>query len=154
MSYDITGNIAVIFDEMQVTATFKKREFVIEVPDDKYPEFIKFETTQDKCDLLNNISVGQEVAVSFNLGGRKWTDPKTQVDKYFNSHHAWKIEGVGQAQPQAAPPQAVAPPVVGQAEEFAMGRGTGSIAPPLPEVTAGGELEDDVPFNKLGDFEQ
>jgi len=28
------------------------------------------------------------------------------------------------------------------------------ITPPLPEVTAGGELDDTVPFNRLGDFEQ
>lgn len=133
MSYDITGKISVIFDEMQVSATFKKREFVIEVEDDKYPEFIKLEAIQDKTDLLNNFSIGQEVAVSFNLKGRKWTDPKTQEVKYFNSHHAWKIEAVGQ-QP-AAPQSYTAPPVV-------------------PEVTAGGELDDTVPFNRLGDFEQ
>jgi len=48
---------------------------------------------------------------------------------------------------QAAPPEAVAPPV-----GFAMGRGTVSITP--PPMTAGGELDDTVPFNKLGDFEQ
>lgn len=109
MSYDITGNIAVIFDEMQVTATFKKREFVIEVIEGVYPELIKFEAIQDKCDLLNNIAVGQEVALSFNLKGRKWNDPKTGVDKYFNSHVAWKIEATQQPE-QAAPPEAVAPP--------------------------------------------
>ena len=111
MSYDIAGKISVIFDEMQISATFKKREFVIEVEDDKYPEFIKFEAIQDKTDLLNSFAIGQEVAVSFNLKGRKWTDPKTQEVKYFNSHHAWKIEAVGQQQP-AAPQSYTAPPVM------------------------------------------
>ena len=132
MTYDITGTIAVIFDEMQVSPTFKKREFVIEVIEGVYPELIKFEAIQDKCDLLNNIAVGQEVAVSFNLKGRKWTDPKTGVDKYFNSHHAWKIEAVGQ--PEAAPPEAAAPPVTDL---------TGVEPPPM---TAGGIEEDDIPF--------
>ena len=141
MSYDITGKISVIFDEMQVSATFKKREFVIEVEDDKYPEFIKLEAIQDKTDLLNNFSIGQEVAVSFNLKGRKWTDPKTQEVKYFNSHHAWKIEAVGEQQP-AAPQSYTAPPEITPAPAI-----TGNNEPPMDE-------SQDIPFNKLGDFEQ
>lgn len=79
-------------DEMQVSPTFRKREFVVEFAENpQYPEFVKFELIQDKCSLLDPIQPGQEIDVHFNLKGRKWTDPKGEV-KYFNSLQAWKIE--------------------------------------------------------------
>ena len=37
-----------IFEEQQVTASFKKREFVVEFAENpQYPEFVKFELIQD-----------------------------------------------------------------------------------------------------------
>ncbi|MEM6525692.1 MAG: DUF3127 domain-containing protein [Bacteroidota bacterium] len=89
---NIKGKILEISDTQQVTNTFKKREFVVEYADNpQYPEFIKFELIQDKCDLLNNFNVGDDLDVHFNLKGRKWTDPKGEV-KYFNSLQAWRLE--------------------------------------------------------------
>jgi len=88
---EIKAKIQTIFPSQQVTASFKKREFVVEYADNpQYPEFIKFECIQDKCDQLDGFSEGQEVIVAFNLKGRKWTDPQG-VDKYFNSLQAWRI---------------------------------------------------------------
>ena len=82
---NIKGKIIEIGSTQQVTNTFKKREFVVEYSDNpQYPEFIKFEMIQDKCDLLDGFKVGDELDVHFNLKGRKWTDPKGEV-KYFNS---------------------------------------------------------------------
>jgi len=49
--------------------------------------------------------------VSFNLKGRKWTDPKGEV-KYFNSLQAWKVDsasGASAAGPEGAPPPAEEP---------------------------------------------
>ena len=91
---NIKGKILELKDIVQVTDTFKKREFIVEFAENpQYPEFIKFELIQDKCDLVDNLSVGQEVEVHFNLRGRKWTDPKGEV-KYFNSLQAWRIDPV------------------------------------------------------------
>ncbi len=88
---DIKAKITKIFPSQQVSATFRKREFVVEYAENpQYPEFIKFECIQDKCDQLDSFSEGQVVNVSFNLKGRKWTDPQG-VDKYFNSLQAWRI---------------------------------------------------------------
>ena len=56
----------------------------------QYPEFVKFELIQDKCDLLDSYEVGQELEVHFNLKGRKWVDPQGQT-KYFNSLQAWRL---------------------------------------------------------------
>ena len=89
---NLTGKLLEIFDEVQVTDSFKKREFVIEYAENpNYPELIKFELTQDRCDLLNSIKIDEEVEVWFNIKGRKWTDPKGEV-KYFNSLQAWKLQ--------------------------------------------------------------
>jgi len=99
---DITGKIVEISSTQQVTATFQKRELVVEYAENpQYPEFIKFELIQDKCALLDSYQVGQEIKVHFNLKGRKWTDPQGQV-KYFNSLQAWRIED-GNAAVAAAP---------------------------------------------------
>ena len=82
-----------------MTETFRKREFLVEYADNpQYPEFIKFELVQDRCDLLDDFKVGQEVEVHFNLRGRKWTDPKGEV-KYFNSLQAWRIDPVSSEAP-------------------------------------------------------
>jgi len=91
---NVTGKIVEILEVQQVSATFKKREFVIEYAENpQYPEFVKFETIQDKCAMLDNLSNGDEVSVEFNLKGRKWTDPQGAT-KYFNSLQAWKISQV------------------------------------------------------------
>jgi hypothetical protein len=94
---NITGKITAIFDVAQINETFKKREFVVEYSDNsQYMEYIKFELFQDKCDLINDFSVGDEVEIQFNLKGRKWTDPKG-VDKYFNTLQAWKLDKKGES---------------------------------------------------------
>lgn len=91
---DIKGKIIEIYNTSQISDKFQKREFVVEYADNpQYPEYIKFELIQDKCDLLDSFSTGQEVEVYFNLKGRKWTDKQGEV-KYFNSLQAWRIQPV------------------------------------------------------------
>ncbi len=102
---DVKGKIVEISAVQQISDSFKKREFVIEYAENpQYPEFVKFEVIQDKCSLLDNLKEAQEVNVSFNLKGRKWTD-KQGVVKYFNSLQAWKIQAAEstQAAAEAAP---------------------------------------------------
>ena len=94
---NIKGKLINISETNQVSDKFSKREFVVEFAENpQYPEVIQLEFIQDKCDLLDQYSVGQEVDVAFNLKGRKWTNPQG-VDKYFNTLQAWKIEKVGDA---------------------------------------------------------
>lgn len=88
---DIKGKIEKIFSTQQVSQSFRKREFVIEFAENpQYPEYIKLEMIQDKCDQLDQFNEGQTINISFNLKGRKWTDPKGEV-KYFNTLQAWRI---------------------------------------------------------------
>jgi len=108
---NIKGKILELKDTVQVTDTFKKREFIVEYADNpQYPEFIKFELIQDKCDLIDDLKVDQEVDVHFNLKGRKWTDPQGEV-KYFNSLQAWRIDSAvsGPSQETADPGSSAEP---------------------------------------------
>lgn len=125
---EIKAKLLEIFSTQQISQSFRKREFVVEFAENpQYPEFVKFELIQDKCDLLDSMKAGDMVNVSFNLKGRKWTDPQGQV-KYFNSLQAWRI----------TPEQAAAPAAGGN-----------STPPPAatdePEWLASGE-DDDLPF--------
>ncbi len=87
----INGVLLEVFETKQITATFKKREIVVEyVENSQYPEYIKFEIIQDKCDIIDQFSIGQELEIHFNLKGRKWTDPQGKI-VYFNSLQAWKV---------------------------------------------------------------
>lgn len=107
----VKGTIKVKGHTIQVSDKFSKREFVVTVVenDPKYAQHISIQLSQDKCDLLNNINVGDEVEVSINLKGREWTDTKGEV-KYFNTLEAWKIDVVNTTQPQPAPVQATEEP--------------------------------------------
>ncbi len=81
---------------------FRKREVVV-TTEEQYPQSIMVEFVQDKTDLLNNFSVGQNVKININLRGREWTNPQGEV-KYFNSIQGWRIEGADQAVSSEMPP--------------------------------------------------
>lgn len=99
----VEGRLIEIFETQNVTDSFRKREFVLEYAENpQYPEFIKFELIQANCDQLNDFKVDDRVNISFNLKGRKWTDPQGVV-KYFNSLQAWRIEKAGGTSDNAQP---------------------------------------------------
>lgn len=87
-NFEITGCIRKIFDIEQKMASFKVREFVIEVPD-QYPQMVKFQCKNDRCDMLEQYAEGEEIEVSFNLSGREWQG------KFFTTLEAWKIKRTG-----------------------------------------------------------
>lgn len=90
---EIQGRIKFIGETSVIGASsFKKREVVV-TSEEQYPQHIMIEFTQDKCDLLNNYTVGEPVKVSINLRGREWVNPQGET-KYFNSIQGWRIEKV------------------------------------------------------------
>ena len=101
---DITGKAVEIFATQQVSDKFRKREIVVEYASNpKYPELIKFEFVQDKCDLLDGFKVGQEVRVYFDLKGRKWTDRNGKA-QYFTTLQGWRISKEADAEDPTTPP--------------------------------------------------
>ena len=106
MSFEIKGRLIEKFETVQVTDRFRKREFVIEhkenVGGNEFIDTIKFQLTQDRCELLDNIGTGEEINVSFNIRGRRW-DKDGKVN-YFNNLEAWKIDRTQQQQDPPPPP--------------------------------------------------
>ena len=95
MGMEATGRIHVLFDIQQVTERFRKREFVVELSDNpRYPQYVLFQLTGDRCENLEGFSVGDEVQVEFSLRGREWTSPQGEI-RYFNSLDVWEIEAKG-----------------------------------------------------------
>jgi len=93
MNFEISGSVIVKEDTVDISASFKKREFVIEVVNERnsdWNDFIKFQLTQDRCNLLDPIQMGDQIKVNFNIKGRKWErDGKVN---YFSNLEAWRIE--------------------------------------------------------------
>ncbi len=88
-SFEINGTLKVLEDLQTFASGFTKREFVIEVPDGKYPQMIKFETVRDRIDQLNTLSVGDELKVTFDIRGNEYKG------RYYVNLNAWKIESSG-----------------------------------------------------------
>jgi len=91
---EVLGKIKVLNPIVEVGATFKKQELVV-ATEEQYPQFISINFVQDKCDLLNNYKVGDNVKVSINLRGREWVNPQGET-KYFNDIQGWRIEKLGE----------------------------------------------------------
>lgn len=118
---EITGRIKVLNETQTIgDKGFRKREVVI-TTEEQYPQHILIEFIQEKCDLLNEYAIGQEVKISLNIRGREWISPEG-VTKYFNAIQGWRIELLNNAQ---------------------------TIKPPLPELEQASFIEDqdnDLPF--------
>ncbi len=99
MAFEITGKIIDIAPVNQVSDKFRKREFVIEKKETggsaMFIDYIKFQLVQDKCDLINESFINEEVKIWFNLKGNRWErDGKVN---YFTNLDAWKIEKLSAA---------------------------------------------------------
>ena len=108
MAFEITGKVIDVSPVIQVSDKFRKREFVIEKKETggsgTFIDYIKFQLIQDKCDLINESFLNEEVKIWFNLKGNRWErDGKVS---YFTNLDAWKIERPSeQARDQNAPAQ-------------------------------------------------
>lgn len=104
MSYELTGKLAVKYDTIQRTESFKIREFVVEKTEDiggrSITNYIKFQSVQDRTSIIDRVNAGDEIKVYFNIRGSKWEkDGKTS---YFNNLDAWRIEQILQPGKDAA----------------------------------------------------
>jgi single-strand DNA-binding protein len=135
MAFDVVGKLHVAYETKQVSAKFTKREFVVEVPDGKYPQMVSFQLTGDRCSVLDDFKVGDQVRVTFNLRGREWKSPQGET-KYFNSLDVWKLEAAR----------------AGAENDGRRGRPSraddeyGTRDDPRPHDLIGASREDDLPF--------
>ncbi|PIE35878.1 MAG: hypothetical protein CSA54_05110 [Gammaproteobacteria bacterium] len=126
MAYQASGRLHKIFDTEQKSANFQAREFVIEVQDGQYPQMIKFQLVQDKCNLIDGFSEGDMIDVDFDLRGREWNE------RFFTNLQAWRISHAGEASGGGAASGAASGPASGAA--------------PAGGGAASGDFDDDIPF--------
>jgi hypothetical protein len=100
--YKVSGTLKKISQTQIVSEKFKKREFVLRT-NEKFPQDIQFELTQDNCVKLDGLALfHDEIEVSFNLRGREWVNPSGEA-KYFNSLQAWNIAKVSDSAENSEP---------------------------------------------------
>ncbi|MCB0640931.1 MAG: DUF3127 domain-containing protein [Phaeodactylibacter sp.] len=124
MSFEVIGKLHKKFDTENKTDTFQAREFVIEVSSGNYPQYVKFQLTQDRCPLVDPFEEGEEMKVHFDLRGREWNG------KYFTNLNAWRVEKV-----QAVASSGGAVPPAGD-----------SSFPSADDEPQGQDFNDDLPF--------
>jgi hypothetical protein len=94
MPYEITGKVIEVMPVIQVSDKFRKREFVLEKKETGggavFIDYIKFQLVQDKCEMINESFIHDEIKVWFNIRGNKW-EREGKVN-YFTNLDAWKIE--------------------------------------------------------------
>lgn len=126
---EVTGRVKMIDQTKEVgSGGFKKRDIVV-TTDEQYPQHILVQFVQDKCDLLNNFQVGEQVKIDINLRGREWTNQQGET-VYFNTIQGWRI---GKLQVDA-PSNNTSTPTMPAAETFA------------PATNLNEEEPDDLPF--------
>ena len=101
MSFEVEGKLYKKFDTENKTDTFQAREFVLEVNNGNYPQFVKFQLVQDRCSLVDPFEEGEQLKVHFDLRGREWNE------KFFTNLNAWRVE---KAASEVTPSAAATPP--------------------------------------------
>ena len=82
---------------------FSKREFWLQLADEKYPQTIPFQLSGDaKTDLIEPYSEGELITVKYNLTGRIWQD------RCFGTLDAWNISREGATATPASSPAPIA----------------------------------------------
>ncbi len=74
---------------------FRKRLLVLEQPNDRFPNFVPIEFTQDACDSVDSLSIGDEVEVIFRLSGRRWQRDSNSEVKFFLNAEASSFKKLG-----------------------------------------------------------
>ena len=96
----VTGKIHFVGQVKQVSDKFKSKDVVI-LTDEKYPQYISIQFTQDKTELVSQTNIGEQVEVSINLRGREWKSPTGEI-KYFNTIEGWQINSAERANEMAS----------------------------------------------------
>jgi len=96
MSYEIVGLLHAKFDTQQINEKFRKREFILEHTvtrnEKKIVDFIKFQLTGDRCDLINEVKQGDMLKIFFNIKGRKFE--RENSTSYFLNLDVWRLESL------------------------------------------------------------
>ena len=95
---EITGKVVAVLELQSGTSKkgseWKKRDFVIETLDEKFPKKVCFTLFGDRADACP--SIDSVVNVAFDIDAHEYNG------KWFNSVNAWKVEPASTATAQVA----------------------------------------------------
>jgi single-strand DNA-binding protein len=136
MSFEITGKLYKKFATENKSATFQTREFVLEIMDGNYPQLIKFQMVQERCQILDTFNEGEEIKVHFDLRGREWQG------KFLTNLNCWRVEN-GTANGATQPIARAAAPT---ASTTTSAPNYDDSFPSLSDVPLAQDDKDDLPF--------
>lgn len=67
---------------------FRKRMVVLQQEKGSFTNYIPVEFLKDGCDAVDELSVGEEIEVTYRLTGRRWQKDASSDPKYFLSAEA------------------------------------------------------------------
>lgn len=78
---------------------FRKRLVVLEQENGRFTNYVPVEFTNDNCDSVDGLNVGDEIEITYRLSGRKWQkDPSSEVKFFVNVEAmSFAIKGGGEA---------------------------------------------------------
>jgi len=86
MEHKLKGKLILKSEPKQISDKFRVMDFVIQTPDEKYPQSIQFQLLNDRIQEIDNFTIGEELEVRFDIRGREHNG------RYYNSLNAYKIE--------------------------------------------------------------
>ena len=93
---EVIGKVIVLGNTEEVGQNgFTKRLIVVETSE-QYPQKLAIDFVKDKCTILDNYKVGDDVKVSVNLRGTEYNG------KYFVNLQGWRIEKQGESNEPSA----------------------------------------------------
>jgi len=95
--FQIVGVIEKKFPIKEISATFKKQEFLLVIEDVDYKgepneEFVKFQCVQNMTTRLSEVKEGDKVIVEYKLTGRKWENTEKETTMYFTNLNVLTID--------------------------------------------------------------
>jgi hypothetical protein len=98
--YSAKGMLKRIESTQIVSEKFKKRGFVVGIPDgEKWVQDVYFELTQERTELLDNYTEMTNIEIGFVLKGREWISPQGEK-RYFNTLQVLTIKEAGSSKPE------------------------------------------------------
>ena len=101
MSDSKVGGVVHLIEETKTYGTkgFRKRLVVLEQDKGSFTNYVPVEFTRDLCDTVDDMSVGDEVEITYRLNGRRWQKDANSEVRYFLSCEAlnYRIIGDGPA---------------------------------------------------------
>lgn len=90
LSLELNGTLHELSGTQQITDKFSKRDFILEIPNGNYLQYIKCEATGQTCSKLDGARIGSQVFAKCDLRGRVY-QKKDGTKGQMNTVVAWDI---------------------------------------------------------------